>query len=399
MDKKFINRRTALKGVASIGLAGSLSTSIGTASAKAPISKKNARRTAKNAVEQLGQGPEFEEWSHTGVKTPQLFYSKVRGENGVQYQPRAWVFPIENQGDDVGYITVDATQEYSPVLAFGESRAPQREFNNTKKAAQAHGKSVHKRFLYHGGVEYGVETADNKLAGLRGNYIRDFGSASSIEDLQPPRPGKEENASQADDGNDSADDWDGTAEAEVTGVPDWTETDDGGASSTNYGTGKDAWDSWDGCIPIAGSMVVGYHENLSNSDDEDREALIDRLHDGMKTSSDGWTTWSDVDNGIRNYSHGSHSYDADNQHFELKGNVKDEVDTGRPIVLNMEGSDYGDHSVAVFGYRRENCGTFGCDTFYHKVYNGWSDSGADQILNGDWSDACVTRVKKSSSSW
>lgn len=160
MDKKFINRRTALKGVASIGLAGSLSTSISTASAKgkAPISKKKARRTAKKAVERLGQGPEFEEWSHTGVKTPQLFYSKIQGENGVQYQPRAWVFPIESRGDDVGYITIDATQEYSPVLAFGESRAPQREFDITKKAAQARGKSVHERFLYHGGAEYGVET-------------------------------------------------------------------------------------------------------------------------------------------------------------------------------------------------------------------------------------------------
>jgi hypothetical protein len=41
----------------------------------------------------------------------------------------------------------------------------------------------------------------------------------------------------------------------VSGVPCWTQTDTGGGSSTDVGTGRDAWNEWDGCSPIAASMI------------------------------------------------------------------------------------------------------------------------------------------------
>lgn len=404
MDKPSITRRDALRGIGGAGVAGTLLSAIGGVSAQDDeyVSKKTARTIAKNAVRYLGARSEFKEWRTQGVKVPQLYYTKVRDGNSVEYVPRAWVFAIEDRGDDVGYITIDADQIDTPVLAYGKSKAPHKRIEGAKKVAKGHGASVNNRFLYHSGVEFGIETTDRKMVDLRGGKIKKLPAVANANNLKPTvNVNGKDTQSDQDDGvttqkeKDNAPDWDGDTDESISNVPNWTEHDDGGASSTDYGTGADSWDSWDGCIPIAGSMAIGYHEDISEYDDEEREALIDRLHDDMNTDNGGSTTWLDVDNGISNYDEGDHSYNGNNNRFNIKGNIKDAVAANEPPILNMTDGPYtqddeyfNGHSVTVVGYRS------GSDYFYHKVHNGYGEA-PDRVSNGNWTDVSVTRISKS----
>jgi hypothetical protein len=387
-----------LKGVATTGTVGTLLSAVGTTAARtsADVSKAAARKIAREAVDRIGSRSEFDGWRRQGVRPPEPFYAKVREDESVRYEPRAWVFPIESRGTDDGYIAIDATQTDVPVLAYGANEAPQRRLGNARAAAKASGNALRGRFLYHGGVEFGVETTDGRMAGLRGAYIREFRPVNDVEDLRPePDRDREDTASRTKKG-DGEEDWSGSTDDEVSGVPNWTETDPGGASSTDFGTGADSWSSWDGCVPIAGSMVVGYHEGIDEDDDEAREALIDRLHVAMDTSHDGVTSWSDCPDGIEDYSQGDHSYSANNRGYAMKSRVKSQISNDNPVVLNMRNSPFtagedAGHSVCGIGYREESCGWF-CSDLYHKVYNGWYDENPDMVAHGNWENATVTKV-------
>lgn len=363
------------------------------------MSKKTARTIAENAVRQLGEEAEFDDWRAQGVRLPQLYYAKVQNENSVEYEPRAWVFAIENRGDDIGYITIDADQLETPVLAYGRSKAPHKRVDGAKSVAKSQGASVHGRFLYHGGVEFGVETTDGRMVDLRGGRIKRLPAVANADDLKPTvgshaTTDEDEELSTQKDGE-NAPEWEGGTDDAIYGVPNWTSSDDGGASYTSYGTGDDSWDKWDGCSPIAGSMAIGYHEGISEYDYGEREALIDRLHVDMNTNDDGVTKTWNIDNGISNYSEGDYSYNGNNNHFNIKGNIEDAVANNNPPMLNMTDGPYTQndsyfdgHSVTVVGYRN------GSDYFYHKVHNGYNTP-PDRVSNGNWSDAMVTRISKS----
>lgn len=401
MDGKSITRRDALRGIGAAGIAGTLLSSVGSVSAQDDgyVSRKTARTIAKNAVRQLGDRAEFDDWRAQGVKLPQLYYAKVQTENSVEYVPRAWVFAIENRGDDVGYVTIDADQLETPVLAYGRSKAPHKRVEGAKNVAKAQGASVHGRFLYHGGVEFGVETTDGRMVDLRGGRVKQLPAVANADHLKPTVDPSEDG-----DGDDdlstqkekeNAPDWEGSTDDQIYGVPNWTSSDDGGSSYTSYGTGDDSWDKWDGCSPIAGSMAIGFHEGISKYDYEEREALIDRLHVDMGTNDGGTSDWYDIDNGISNYSEGTYSYNGNNNHFNIKGNIEDAVAVHEPPLLNMANGPYtqdsswlNGHSVTVVGYRN------GSNYFYHKVHNGY-DTPPDRVSNGNWSDAVVTRISKS----
>lgn len=400
MDRQSITRRDALRGIGAAGIAGTLLSSVGSVSAQDDgyVSKKTARTIAKNAVRQLGERPEFDDWRGQGVRLPQLYYAKVQSENTVEYEPRAWVFAIENRGDDVGYITIDADQLETPVLAYGRSKAPHKRVEEAKNVAKSQGAAVHGRFLYHGGVEFGIETTDGRMVDLRGERIKRLPAVVNADKLKPtvgPHGSEQDDEISTQNEKENAPDWDGSTDDVIYGVPNWTSTDGGGDSSTDYGSGTDSWDKWDGCIPIAGSMAIGYHEGISESQTDAREALIDRLHDDMNTTDGGETEWRHVDNGISNYAEGDNSYNGNNNYFNIKGNIEDAVANNNPPILNMTDGPYtqdneyfNGHSVTVVGYRN------GSDYFYHKVHNGY-DQPPDRVSNGNWTEACVTRISKS----
>lgn len=139
-------------------------------------------------------------------------------------------------------------------------------------------------------------------------------------------------------------------------------------------------------------MAIGYHEGISEYDANEREALIDRLHDDMDTSYDGTTQEWNSATGIDNYAEGSNSYNGNNNQFNIKGNIEDAVAANEPPVLNMVNGPYtkdkewvNGHSVCVVGYRN------GSNGFYHKVHQGYNQA-PDRVVNGNWTHAWVTRI-------
>ena len=365
------------------------------------VSKREATQIAKASVGEIGTRDEFEDWSTEGIQSPALFHAKLNTDGSRTYVPRAWVFPIDHRGEDVGYITIDAKQRHKPVLAYGRGNAPQHGLNDAAGLAESEAVSIRGRYLYHGGVEYGVETADKTgIVDLRGSNgkkpIRRFPAVERIEQTLP-----------VDTNGDGGDppDWEGPANDRITGVPNWESTDPGAASETKIGTGDDSWDTWDGCSLIAGSMAIGYHEDISENDNNERESVIDRLHNSMGVSDEEYTDPRDVDDGIRNYdAEGHNSYSADNNWLKLKGNIEDAVAGNKPPILSMlngpyikksvqENGKWADgHSVVPVGYRYESCGPV-CSNLYIKVHSGY-DTPPDRISHGNWLKAVITRISK-----
>ena len=379
-------------------MAGSLTAHIGTVAgaSAAPIPMREAKKTAKRFTSYISSADDtFESWSDSTVKRPTLFYAKVDKSNSIDYEPTVWVHPIRIEGENNGYITISARQRKQPVLAYGKGKAPQEDIKSAKDISKGMGLKTTGTLLYHGGVEYCLETEDDLAVDLRGKSIK---KKSAIKSKK--KSGSYFQIAKKEGNSNDPPDWSGSTDDEVYGVPNWTEHDGGGAGSTDYGTGDDSWPSWDGCSPVAASMVLGYHEEINEWGDEDREALIDRLHVDMNTGDDISTDPRNIDSGIENYSEGDHTYSANSQLFNLKGNVKDGIGNNNPLVMSMTNGPYSKdssglvngHTVAVVGWREESCGWL-CNKFYHKVHNGYA-SPPDRITNGNWTWAQVTRVQK-----
>lgn len=393
-------RRNVLKtiGAASAGVVLTSTTAGATGGTNGPVSEKTAHSIAEDAVSYLGTLDEYEQWESEGVQKPELFYAKVKDGSSVQYKPRAWVFPIEKKGgEDVGYITISAVQTESPVLTYGANTAPHRNVQVAKQNASSAGHTLTDRHLYHGGLDFGVETSSKSVANFRKPVVKKLPAVDSLDELTPVEA--IEAGGGPKDKQDSQVDWTGGTDDEVSpDPPNWTEEDGGGENNTDFGSGPDSWQEWDGCIPIAASMVLGHHEGIDESDDDEREALIDRLHETMETgeggNQPGYTSWSDIPSGIEDYSQGDNSYNANNSDSGMKGRVKNQTSNNNPTILNMENGPYtdkgGGHSVCVVGYREESCGLF-CSDFYHKVHDGYNDN-PDQVLHKAWSNATVTKV-------
>lgn len=394
MDEKSINRRDIIKSIGGVGIVCStFSTRTLASRSGAPVKKRAARDTARQFVDYVQRRNEFEDWRRQGVKKPELFYSKVVAEdsNETEYVPSAWVFPVEYRGEDVGYLTISARNNDPSVLVYGRAKAPQRRLDSAKRVANASGRSVHKRFLYHGGTEFGIETQDENMVDLRGERIK------------PVSPVRQNTFTVSGSQGDPVD-WSGGTDDEVDGdVPNWTGEDKGGASSTDFGSGPDSWSSidkgWDGCSPIAASMVLGFYEGLDRYNDwSEVEALIDHLHESMDTDDAGNTNPLEIDNGIENYDEGQYSYNAANKHFNKAGVIKDEIAESNPAILSMASGPYtkdeegikNGHSVCVVGYRQESCGIL-CNNVYFKVHNGYAES-PDRVVDGAWDRAVVTKV-------
>jgi len=132
---------------------------------KPTVSHGDARKTAQNVINTINNDPK----EHPG--SPELFYAKTIEDDQTVYVPRAWVFPVQSRGRDIGYISIDAEQTESPVLSFGDAPAPQTELKKAQKHASAQGRTTNGMFLHHGGIGYAIETTDGKKVDLLGKRM------------------------------------------------------------------------------------------------------------------------------------------------------------------------------------------------------------------------------------
>ena len=195
-------------------------------------------------------------------------------------------------------------------------------------------------------------------------------------------------------------------------VPAWTEDDPGcqdwdygwlgdrwcdTPDDPNIGEGADSWEKWDGCAPIAGSMIVAY--DTGHTDSLSKEYFIDKLHLSMDTRDDGNTLPGNMGDGFEEIGVlGYGPWEASVQNFWTDNHLKNQTNNGRPLLINMlhggEGPDdseddgtdtYGDHTCTVVGY---------LDTGWWKniiLHNTWDD-GSHYFDWGNWWASSLVRT-------
>ncbi|WP_435363276.1 C39 family peptidase [Haloarchaeobius sp. DYHT-AS-18] len=360
------------------------------------VSSGDARRAAKTKLDAVSQRSRFDSWRGATLAKPTTFHAKNAG-SGPAYVPVAYTFSVRNAGEEVGYITASARADWAPILEYSTATSPDSLVEQAQSKAAAHGHGTTGRLLYHGGVKYGLELGDGRAMNVRNGRPTATGRGIDPADMgfDSEQVAQQRNALQTDSVTTS----DVTIQSHwdtIYGVPAWTEHDDGNSGSTSYGTGDDSWDDWDGCVPVAASMIIAYHEGFDESDTWWREYLIDRLHDDMNTNDAGSTWPTDIDDGFDKFSNGSHSYNGRNIYlWNHPDFTKREIsDNSRPFLLNMNdggsandrSQNYGDHSTTVVGYASNG------DEL--ELHDTWDDS-SHYLTWGSWSECSYTKVTKS----
>nr|WP_277346688.1 C39 family peptidase [Thermococcus sp. Bubb.Bath] len=201
-------------------------------------------------------------------------------------------------------------------------------------------------------------------------------------------------------------------EKHIPNVPTWTTTDPGSYPTVypyNVGPNGDPWSWWDGCAPIAASMVIAYYEPQLQ-DPWNREALIDIIHHTMKTDENGGTQIFNVAPGIEDlyeeYQHVSNlialnnfvrnDYNAwlESRSIGFYDAISD-INNDYPLLLLMingssaldRSQDYGNHAVTVVGY----VGYAGA--FYWEIHDTW-DSEDHYIADKNWEEAWFVFIRE-----
>jgi hypothetical protein len=353
-----------LKTIGALGVGASV---VGTAQAAGNDGRKvgKARNAAERTVERASSREEFSTWRGASVGGHTTFHARNTA-TGPKYVPAAYVFTVRKRGEDVGYVTTGAQSEWADVIEYSRAEPPQRQVAQTKALARKHGANPTGRLLYHGGVKYGVELADGRAVNVRN------GRPNPVKGIDPAAMA----TTSSNDGDDvtiSSNTYEYLWE-----VPAWTESDT-----------DDPWDDWDGCVPIAASMIMAYHEGVGESK---KEEYIDDLHRDMNTNDSSSTMPYDIDDGIDKFDTGDNSYNGRNIYtWSHPDFLKQEINAERPFLLNMtsggsaddRNDNYGDHTVAVVGYDED-----GEEFILHDT---WDDS-THHLDWGSWTACSYTKI-------
>ncbi|WP_456394593.1 C39 family peptidase [Thermococcus sp.] len=373
----------------------------------AEIAPQIAEKIALTYVEWISKNiPLYKEWKGSNIsKTPRIYYLP----NGSKV---AYEFTVLKNDRVVGYMMISARKDLPPVLEFGKSKPP------SINIGKVNAKYNVKRLLYLGALLYVADIGKGKAVHLRDMGLMEYPQRvefnvnhKAAEALWDDILRDTYNTlfSESNVGIESSTpvliDW-----AHIDGVPSWTSEDTGNSNikyPNNIGIQPDPWDTWDGCTPIAASMVLGYYVSFP-----DKESIIDVLHHTMDTDDiEGTTYYWNIDDGIDNFAEEytntvyypvfgekyPDDFDGSNDYYVSTSEVKREITNNRPFVLSIQGGHYGlttGHSVAVVGFTEwqnpEDHNTWMYLTIHNTWYNG--DEGVDTILFGDWSVAVATYV-------
>ncbi|WP_461864036.1 C39 family peptidase [Thermococcus sp.] len=331
--------------------------------------------------------PNFEDWKNARLSQPVAYYFP----NGTK---SAYEFTVLVNGKPDGFILVAAQRYMPPILEFGKGEAPSKRLERIGATRIKGFSRGQHRLLYYGGLSYGIELKDGKALDIHGRVVS-FSKRITL--FSKPYTRSLETSSIYPMST--------YAEKHIPNVPAWTTTDPGGYSNSypyNVGPSGDPWSWWDGCTPIAASMVIAYYEPQLQ-DSWDREALIDVLHHTLKTNATG-ATWSyNVVPGIENL---HEEYQRISKIITLNNIVENDytawwesratgfydaisdINNDHPLLLWMidggsaldRSQNYGNHTVTVVGYVGYS------SAFYWEIHDTW-DSGDHYIADGNWKEA------------
>ncbi|MCK9579654.1 MAG: C39 family peptidase [Methanoregula sp.] len=358
--------------------------------------------------------PDFADWKNSAVKHSKTYYD-------LNDQEAAYVFDVRVDGEYAGYILISATTGNYPVLeitkgrlpGYNEAMTPDTEKSVEKFASEKGLTITESKPVYLGSLSYyrkysmvnqnGVKASDVLVDEHTNQVVKD--AKSTVIDQETPDSELTEKM-QADKKADIKAQWDkqrilisDTDSKERTALLNSIQA----TKSSGYVYGvplfKQVSDVYDGCSPMASSMVVGYwsthgYPALPSA----RATLFTQLASAMGTSNWPWTgtTWPwDIDDGINTvfYTYTLKS-PAANDYFPGWSGFVSEINAGRPFVLNMlnggisvGGSQaYGDHSVAVVGY------VTSINNFV-TIHDTWDDTNYHLLQDGSWNNIMTTWVR------
>lgn len=362
-------------------------------------------------MNQVADRDEFSEWADASLDKPQPFYTRTQTTPITKYEEAAYVFPVSNGSENLGYITASATKAAAPILEYTRAAPPQQNVEDVKQFAKKKGRKTTDRFLYHGGVTYSYEVRGGEAIDLGGRYLKQAPNSAPITNLnfETTTATSKWNILTSDSPSSGTI---GTQSVSTSSLPSSIAIDSVPAFRYNYSAGDDVkgdnsypdylgnaddpWADYDGCAPFSAAMVIGYWEGMRTTDSWSKiNRLIDLLHHHMDTGNDVYTDVDKIAPGIESYSEGDESYSANTNSNFSKSDLKSEIYYARPAMLIMwdAGSpeesgyqEYGNHTVTVSAYEERS------DGLYWGVYDSYDDQ-RHWLSNGNWSDADTTFVK------
>ncbi len=313
-------------------------------------------------------------------------------------------FTVLKDSKPAGFVLTSASYRYMPILECGAGKAPSTLLSVAIQSASdqkiiVSSEAISPRFYYWGALTYSVQL--NKQMQDQGLCI-DLMSGS-VEKLPSTMPELKFDRATVHSAWDKIEQSQGYSllytERTLSGMPAYYQhtgtcscCDAGNDRYAQYpyyvGAAADPWDYWDGCAPIAGSMVLGYWQSHGYSSiSTDDEVLIDWCHLYMGTSLDGVTNASNVGPGIAavaslyGYSFSYAQVDAPSW-----SSIKSEINSSRPFVLTMDTYGFG-HFVAGYGYYEDTL----MDYYMIRVFTTW-DTTWQYIEYGDWSYCGITKI-------
>lgn len=326
-DKPSRSRRKVLKSAGILGVP--LATPHVVSSAKAEsgpdisahstiIPERLARVSAKERVKHNSQREEFSEFNPSGLAEPELFYSvsetkSLFGSVSKEYVPSAWVYPIKNNGTEVGHIAVSARPESPGVIKCGTGKAPQNRplENQVLNNGRSLSSTDDVRYIYNNPMSFCIEV-DSTYVDLKSGHTLSIDSVvspelSSGQDRQRNVKMHPESRSTSFEPLDTGN---------ISGVPNWN--------------GKLCGYDWVGCVPASSAMCIGYHEGMDSRNCD----LMWELHEKMGTNDEGVTQPPGFFKGITNY---DSSYIPGIEVAGRRSRIKQEIDSGRPCIVGYWG--------------------------------------------------------------
>ncbi|ABE51510.1 C39 family peptidase [Methanococcoides burtonii] len=341
---------------------------------------------------------DFSDWENAKIECSSTLYD-------LEGNPTVYAFEVSDKKQYMGYMLISASKRNYPILAFTKNEIPFENSEMKKKSIDSANQYMSKdtieyespKQLYLGGTYYLEEYDLKDRNGMTKNkIIVDLitGEAISSDELDLFSNENDESLQYSD-------------KEEITVM--WEELDaqisSSALNSYSYLTysvmdhkiaGVPYYDYYLGCTPTAAANVLGYWEGGSYSSLPEGDTLISELATEMYTDSDGVTYTPLIDDGIEDVcsNHGYNNFDATNDYYLSWSEVKSEIDSSRPFMINMNSGGlasgrtqaYGQHSVACTGYLDST-------TDYVILHDGWSGTDDHYLIFGNWGVAVATWVR------
>jgi hypothetical protein len=344
---------------------------------------------------------DLSKWDDATVEYSMTFYDPDGNKS-------AYSFDVIDNGDYAGYILVSATRNNYPILEFSEGTLPNtlgealsKSSSEVNEYAEENDLTVSDtKPLYLGGTFYYVEySLTNSTEKVSETLLLDLVTSQTIS--------LEESESFAVTSADSIDSK--LLEQKKSEANElWSSLEEEmsfrGIVSSNMRSSRSVsgipgvpyYDQVRGCSPTAAGIVLGYWEDNGYSSLPDGDPLIEELADAMNTDSNGNTYTRNIDDGIEDVcsDYNYNNFDASNDYYLSWSEVKSEINADRPFMINMQNGgqasgrnqEYGDHSVACFGYVDSS-------TDYVVLHDGWSGTSNHYLTFGNWLSAVATWVR------